>query len=349
MSPSYHDNSLCAQSEYKDFLGEGETGLEVQGGRVTFKVPAPGGVRKGGGVRGRVKGMSDSSRRRLMAKFASLDYSLLASSGVRLWFITLTTPEVYWADELGVYKALRRFRDAMEYQQQGKGYLGAFVRRERGGKRGMLHYHMVVVGGAFCMGEVSVLWTRSLRSEVIVRVDVQHLDTAARVAKYLSKYCSKVGYEGKGSGEGPDIALPNGKQCSGPCASLSEAHNVGKQYTGGRWWYIWGESVLPWAIPFSIRGDEGKAIAKRFRRIFRRWRLSKIAESFDRSVGRVGFCLSQCSLRGLAKSDKYGEFLRRSSSGFTFFLSPDLLERMLDASALAVIGSPSRFPWEIPA
>ena len=289
--------------------------------------------------------MSDASRRRFMGKFASLDYEALARSGVSMWFITLTTPEEYWHREGFVYQALRRFRDRLSYSQAEHGYVGAFVRRERGGKRGMLHYHLVIIGGAINAFPVADAWSRSLGYEGTVRVDVQVLDTAERVGKYLSKYCSKVGYEGKRSPSAVvETASSEPVSTTAEGAPLSEAHNVGNGYTGGRWWYVWGEDALPWGEVITIVGEDAKAIAKALRRIFRRWRVQKQAEAWaKREKWSVRRAMTLVSVRQWEKWDSFGEFLRRGGGGgFTFLLAPDLLQRMVDAACLAVAGKELR-------
>lgn len=357
----------------------GELGLEVQSGRVRFQKPVKGRIIKGGAVRGKVALMSDASRRRLMAKFASLDYEKLASSGTPLWFITLTTPPAFWKDTRGVYLALRRFRDSLEYDHEETGYIGALVRRELGAKSGMLHYHMVVVGGSFTPAQVSDLWTRSLRSPVPVRVDVQALETAERVAKYLSKYCSKVGYDGKEREAVPALdatrVVPGGTAQAPP---LSEAHNVGNtsgtDYTGGRWWYIWGASRLPWGRMMMFFGAEAYKVAAAFKRIFKKWLVEKkikrdvagfrkilglgplVRQTPAFEWGGIEFPGIECSalllMRGksrrkLEQEIPFVAFLGRSHVGYTFLLSPDLLQKMLQAACQAVVNSPARFPWEI--
>lgn len=328
--------------ESSEGLRKGETGIEIQAGRCRFYKAAPSGsVNKGGGIRGKVKGMSDASRRRFMAKFASLDYAAMSAASVPLWFVTLTTPECFWNDVRFVYKSLRRFRDALEYSETPNGYLGAFVRRELGSKRGMLHYHLVIVGGDMKRFPVGDTWARSLRHEGKVRVDVQPLETAEKVAKYLSKYCSKVGYEGK--------ERPSADPCVGACegasgaaedAPLSKAHTVGNPqdaYTGQRWWSVWGEETLPWGEVVTILGDQAKEISKSLRRIFRRWRVQKEVQRIDRQF-YPGFATKHFTIKQLRKSDSFGEFMRRAGGGFTILLSPGLLERMIDAASMACAG-----------
>jgi len=282
--------------------------------------------------------MSSGSRRRLMCKFASLDWNRLACEETPIWFITLTTPIEYWDSQLEVYRGLRRFADCLQYRFGHEEHFGAFVRQERGSKRGMLHYHIVLIGASECNTSrfrhwVRVNWTRALRYEGgLVRVDVQPVDNAQRVGKYLSKYCVKVGYEGAGPA-GSDASDPAGAGAGSE--TLSKAHNVGNGgYTGGRSWYVWGSASLPWA-EVELIVDDSVALAKRVRRIFRRWLVSKVQERNRRLLGR--HAAGQIPVKRIAKALPFFEFLRSGAGGFTLLASPSMLELCLDAAAAAVV------------
>jgi hypothetical protein len=341
-------NDVDSASFEHDPLPEKTEGLEIQGGRLTYRRPIENSAKKGGGLRGRVRDMSSASRRRLMAKFASLDWARLIALALPFHFITLTTPEPLWGDEKGVYMALRDFRRALFRVYGPFGFLGAFVRRERGEKRGMLHYHVITVGAkGLTVQWVRDTWTKALSWDSPVRVDVQLPEDPNRVAKYLSKYCSKAGYDGKLPPGGAGNAASSEQRPATPGdAPLSEAHNVTKSendaYTGGRWWYIWGAETLLWAPAWTITGPDGAGIAKRVRRIFRRWRVQVSMRRADAmwkdANGQVlrsmrGFCSSKWSVNHMRKYDGYSSQLAKSGGGFTFLLAPDLLEKMLDAAA----------------
>lgn len=320
--------------------------VEIQCGRLTFKNPLGGG-RVGGGLRGIVKEMSKASRRRLMATFASLDWRELSRQMVPIWFVTLTTPEEYWNDELRVYLAARRFREALEAQFPD--YRGAIVRKERGQRRGMLHYHPIIVGCAdLSRTWLRNTWTKCLeyegpgdRGTGFVRVDVETVESAERVTKYLSKYCAKAGYHGKisspaASGEGGDGAGSCVAGCAAPPLdgeALSKAHNVDGTYTGTRWWYIWGRENLPWADVDVLNVPDPRKLAYSLKRIFRRWRLDKVRQGLAKqSGGLLRRIVEGYSNRQIAKMDLYGEHLRRSCSGFTFLAGPDLIEQLVEAA-----------------
>lgn len=343
----YHDfpgdANIENEAEWCHFDGEmlpkGVEGFECQGGRFTAKVPIESGNRKGGGLRGRVQGMSRASRRRLMAKFASLDWSFLAKKRIPIYFVTLTTPMEYWDRPKEVYMALRRFRRRFASFRSSK-FHGVFVRRELGEFRGMLHYHLITIGhDGFDTECIELLWSKCLGDYRQVRCDVQLLGDSETAAKYLSKYCAKAAYMGKEK-EAHRLAEAGTEAANG--APLSKAHNGTSdnepdEYTGGRWWYIWGSETLPWAECYVVTGEDARGIVKRIRRIFRRWRAAKLREA------RRKDCLKKnepwhhldrlTSVKIWSRSDPFSESLRKSATGFTLLVSPDVLGQMIDAAS----------------
>lgn len=316
--------------------GIGDT-VEVQSGRFKYAKPIPGGasMRRGGGKRGVVVEMSNASRRRFMESMASLDYVQLAAMGCLFHFVTLTTCPEFWEKTEHVYRALRRFRDRLTYHAAEAGYLGAFVRRELGEKNGMLHYHLVVIGGEkFSRAWLSSVWTRCLGADKPIMVHVSETTDPNRLSKYISKYCSKAAYEGKRrAAVGSDSAEPE----TNDGASLTEAHTVGNQsadgYTGGRWWYVWGENNLPWAETTTLYGADARALGNRVRRIFRRWKIEKLRQAIDRKTC-PGFALRHFSLKQIAVGDRFLDFMQKSAGGFTVLLPPELMERVVVSAAM---------------
>jgi len=66
-------------------------------GSLALKVKGQGKGRRGGGVRQKIKGFSDSARRNLLWRLQTLDFNRLASDGWTGWFITLTYRSYfYW-------------------------------------------------------------------------------------------------------------------------------------------------------------------------------------------------------------------------------------------------------------
>ena len=357
MSPYYHKSFKDGElpKTTSPVLPPNEFGptfsFEIQSGRCRFtkSLPIPG-MRRGGGIRGDVTICTDASRRRLMQRFASLDYDKLAEWGCKCYWVTLTTPRAYWEDVEGVYKALRKFHDRLEYSQRETDYKGAFVRRELGGKNGALHYHACIFGGE----GITKAWLRENWAACLgyegkdLQVHVESADDPKRIAKYMSKYCSKAGYEGKEyasaaarkSAERSFSAAAEGeKECSegeGEGASLTEAHNVGKQrnaYTGGRWWYIWGASALPWGEILTIEGLDAQQIANRMKRFFRRWRLQATGRRIDAEMKMPGIAFRTWTPHYLEKFDTFVHRLKRDrGGGFTLLLSPDLIYEFVKAA-----------------
>lgn len=349
MTTSYHVTSGNATEPKSYGLA---VSLEIQSGRFCFK--KSGGApskNKGGGTRGVIDECSNASRVRLMRRFASLDYEKLGEMGCSFFWVTLTTPQEYWDDVEGVYKALRRFHDRLDYSQRDTGYLGAFVRRELGGKNGALHYHLCIIGGA----GITKAWLREnwgeclgYQGEKLLQVHVEEVTDAQRISKYMSKYCSKAGYDGKprqgepgfcelASNAGSPAGAESGEIGEDGSASLTEAHNVGNHYTGGRWWYVWGDKTLPWGEITTLEGLDAEQLAQRLKRIFRRWRVKMAMERVDRQMKSPHFAFRHFSPKQFRALDHFSEWLRiNKGGGFTLLLSPDLMFSFIRAAAYGV-------------
>lgn len=311
--------------------------LEIQSGRTKFSSPGRPGGR--GGKRGKLTGeMSSGSRRRFQRRMACLDWEDMAARGVPVLFITLTTPEEYWSRERDVYLALRRFHDRLDYCYSDT-VIGAFVRRERGAKRGMLHYHLMVFGERYISANwLRDAWAQSLRHAGKVRVDVDRAYTSHELCKYLSKYLSKAAYEGapaEGFSGRQDSA--RAESSSGESLALSELHTVGEGsslvYTGQRPWTVWNEKGLSWGEELHVEGDAAKLIAAKMRRILHRWQVDKARARarkwFPGPLGvKVGVCLGRSG---------FAEFLRKSD-GFTVLASPGLLSQVFRYAFSEVLG-----------
>lgn len=98
-------------------------------------------TRSGGGVRGRVNGLSRSSRRNLLRRSARIDRDALAASGVRMMFVTLTYSGERWPPDPSACKAhLRAFLKRLGRRH---GDCAAYWRMGVQ-KRGAWHFHLVV-------------------------------------------------------------------------------------------------------------------------------------------------------------------------------------------------------------
>jgi hypothetical protein len=331
-----------------------EPSFSRQGGVLTYHQPTGPGSRRGGGIRGKVKPyMTPASRLRLMRAFASLDWDALGTFSMPLLFVTLTTGPDYWDKQEEVYKGLERLRDRIEYlcgrdmitlnndgilcevENPFGGYVGAFVRKERGKKNGMLHYHLIIVGCRFLSADwLRKAWQECLRSEVPFRVEIQKPEDARKVERYLSKYCSKVGYEGKeeASEEGPETVAPvsgGASDDSSQDVTLSDAHNAGNGKNGNRHWYVWNRKSLPMAEKQDsiAEGQAARLMSYRIRRAFRNILQARIRVLGDRLP-------REKRLRMLAFVNHL-----KYQGGFTMLYNPSDLQRLLDWAAEMVIDS----------
>jgi hypothetical protein len=125
----------------------------------------------------------------------------------------------------------------------------------------------------------------------------------------------------------------------------------GDGWTGGRWWYVWGELREGQAVNFD--GD-ARGLAVKVRRIFRRWYVGKVRERLvkraqGRFAGAVGAwegveqAIQRIAEKEFAKLRKGGrfKFLGRGG-GFLLMASPDVLEQCL-AGALNMLSVSESF------
>jgi hypothetical protein len=154
-------------------------------------------MRRGGGIRAKIRGFSRASRTNLLRRLATINRGTFKAFKGRIIFVTLTYPHVYPEDPeqcKGHLKALRK-RLQREY--------GSFAAFWRMGiqKRGPFHFHLVLfVGPSFGpIGElrrfVSTAWY-----EVTGRVSEGHLRAGTRVeaakkwrqaTSYVERYLAK--------------------------------------------------------------------------------------------------------------------------------------------------------------
>lgn len=324
--------------------------MEIQGGRFQYRQSSISGGRRGGGVRGTVQGLSDASRRRLSRKFASVDYQYFIVFGVPIWFITVTTTPEYWDRPGYCRQALERVYDRLRYDFAEKGFLGGIWRRERGAKRGMLHYHLMLFGPEIDQVRFSRWWNRTW-SECLrhsgkpLRTDVQCPESPKRIAKYLGKYCAKAGYE-RATTEG--AAGGDGQEPTGATAVvlLSKAHISGNDKESekwGRWWGVWGKDEIPWAPVEVMEGtDEDLAkLAKRIRRLYRKWLARQVEERAVKKVRRVlpadVVRHFEGKIRAAARNGPgFHQALKRGGGGFTLLIGREFFERLLDGVAVGL-------------
>jgi hypothetical protein len=286
--------------------------LELQSGRATFTIPGRA-THRGGGLRGIIQNISEQSRRRLQRLFASIDYDTLAADKTPILFVALTTPREYWSRHTHLAASLERFFDRLEYSFGGiLGLRFAIWRKEAGRKSGAIHFHLVVFGVPYLPAELLRTWWKESLQDTqarTIRVHVEPVETPERVARYLGKYCAKVAYDGKEAEVSTSIAPDEGGagdvETSADPLSLSKAHILENDSSTGRWWGIRGRANVPWGTVLTFEGDFAKALAKRVRRIFRKW------------------------LKRKGTNPGFADRMRRHSGGFTALGTPSMLDKLM--------------------
>jgi hypothetical protein len=199
-------------------------------------------MRRGGGIRERVRGFSRRSRRNLLLRLASINRSAFRAFKGRLISITLTYPHEYPEDPEVCKNHLKALRRRLQRE------FGEFAGFWRMGiqKRGAFHFHLLLFVGP-SVGSVNELrrFISSSWYEVTGKISEGHLHTGTRVVgvkrwkqatSYVERYMAK-----------PE-EFPEGLQT-------------------GRIWGAWNQELLPvrWeTVEVSLRD------AFRIRRIYRK-------------------------------------------------------------------------------
>jgi hypothetical protein len=211
-------------------------------------------MRRGGGIRDRVRGFSRASRRNLLRRLASINRSAFRAFKGRMIFVTLTYPHEYPDDPELCKRHLKAFRKRLQKEYKS---FAAFWRLGIQ-RRGAWHFHLLLFVGP-SIGPVSELrrFISSSWYEVTGKVSEGHLCTGTRVeaakkwkqaTSYVERYMAK-----------PE-EFPEGLQT-------------------GRIWGIWNEEHLPvqWErVEVSLRD------AFRIRRIYRKLARRKSGGSLRR-------------------------------------------------------------------
>jgi hypothetical protein len=199
-------------------------------------------MRRGGGIRDRVRGFSRTSRRNLLRRLASINRSVFRAFKGRMIFVTLTYPHEYPDDPELCKSHLKALRKRLQRE------FGSFAAFWRLGiqKRGAWHFHLLLFVGP-SVGPVGELrrFISSSWYEVTGKVSEGHLRTGTRVeavkkwkevTSYVERYMAK-----------PEV-FPDGLET-------------------GRIWGIWNAEHLPvrWeTVEVSLKH------AFRIRRIYRK-------------------------------------------------------------------------------
>jgi len=199
-------------------------------------------MRRGGGIRDRVRGFSRASRRNLLRHLASINRSAFRAFKGRMIFVTLTYPCEYPKEPDVCKNHLKALRKRLQREY------GSFAAFWRLGiqQRGASHFHLLLfVGPSFEPISELRRFISSSWYEVTGKVSEGHLRAGTRVeavrkwkqvTSYVERYMAK-----------PE-EFPKGLQT-------------------GRIWGIWNENLLPvrWkTVEVSLRD------AFRIRRIYRR-------------------------------------------------------------------------------
>ena len=211
-------------------------------------------MRHGGGIRGRVRGFSRTSRTNLLRRLASINRTAFKAFKERIIFVTLTYPHKYPEDTEVCKNHLKALRKRLQRK------FGIFAALWRMGiqQRGAWHFHLLLFVGP-SIGPLKELrrFISSSWYEVTGKFSEGHLRAGTRVeavkkwkqaTSYVERYMAK-----------PE-EFPEGLQT-------------------GRIWGIWNEGLLPvqWdTAQVSLRD------AFRIRRIYRKLARKKGSGSLRR-------------------------------------------------------------------
>lgn len=328
-----------------------QNSLQVQGTTTTYYEPK-GPAKKGGGLRGQITESSDASRHRLIKKVASIDWFQVKELNWFVNFITLTTPREYWHKTGEVYLALRRTLDFLE----SIGIEACIVKKEYGSKSGMLHYHIMAMGEDIRKKEKLLRrkWTQHLGykdkggKDVIVDIDRRDSNDPAVIGKYICKYMVKAAYEGKINENACLTSETSASEASGvregDATTLSKSHNVdcesveqvSEYYNGRRFWYVRGEDKIPkYEVTeiLSINEEYIRRLAKRIRRIFRKWRKVQQLKQFQRENPLfIRHGIPEKMLKLWVKSPAYRFLIR--PGGYSLIASEEVMNTIIRAAMI---------------
>lgn len=269
--------------------------LLVQGRLLQFTRAGFGAPRVGGGRRGKVTSFSAGSRRRMLQWLSIVDWPSMVAAAPA-YFVTLTTPPEYWSGPGRVRAPLARFRRRFErrFPSSGDSAVSVVWKMERGESRGMLHFHLLVLGVPHLSERwVRNAWRDSLRHDAPVIADVQSCADPERVGKYLAKYVGKPTPAILGAPvvsprgvEGDSEGTPQGEgagECDSPCLSHISGRTLSDSDLHGRWWGVWNKDSVIYA-PLTLIGEDSSKWAARLRRIVRRWRKAQVLETLEREL-----------------------------------------------------------------
>jgi hypothetical protein len=199
-------------------------------------------MRRGGGIRDKVRGFSRESRRNLLRRLASINRSAFRAFKGRIIFVTLTYPHEFPEDPELCKRHLKALRKRLQREYKS---FAAFWRMGIQ-KRGAWHFHLVLFVGA-SVGSLGELrhFISSSWYEVTGKISDGHLRAGTRVE-----------------------AVKKWKQVTS-CVEryMAKPEEFPEGLQTGRIWGIWNEDYLPvrWeTVQVSLRD------AFRIRRIYRK-------------------------------------------------------------------------------
>jgi len=195
--------------------------------------------------RGRVKGFSKASRRRLQRKLAMVQ----RSASINALFTTLTYPAEFSCD----YQHWKRDLRAFFKRLRRKFPKAAGIWRLEFQKRGAPHFHLLIWGVPF--GWDLKLWLSRVWFEVVGSGDEKHLRAGTNVQRirnwrHMMAYASKV--------------LGRVNVIAGEMSKQEQA--IGDEV--GRWWGVEFRGDIPWGdlVVFEVTNHEACTLIRYFRR-----------------------------------------------------------------------------------
>lgn len=195
-------------------------------------------TQQGGGARGKVKGFSRPSRRRLLHLFGRLD-----TRKVRCVFLTLTFTNQNSAIE--GKKVFRRFRERIRRRFPNTSFVWRLERQVRGD----VHFHLVLFNFPYVPQKTLQGWWEQCTQENTSIVHVKLLRGRRRVFYYISKYCAKPSGEVLTSLDNSTYLHAKGKPSLHPAVEAARDRSIVYDHdeTDGRIWGVFQKWALPWA------------------------------------------------------------------------------------------------------
>lgn len=240
-SASINDAEILSSPSLPVILQQGMTML------ASVPLDASGGVRKGGGLRGRVREFSRASRKRLRARAGVIDWAKTPF----VYVCAFTFAPEHLPESPA---AFRRCLDAFEKRFRRR-FPRSFLLmvREFGTRSGRLHLH-AVVGSPHHISEKAMFHAWGNAHAAACR-DGRWFSRVRpgqelHALNYIAKYASKGSQPGGGAAS---VASAAGDATAPGCAPLNKAHNGDVDGTAspecwGRWWWCWGLEHAPLAL-----------------------------------------------------------------------------------------------------